>query len=206
MFCLFNLATFAQNTWGAGNFISLAAGPAFPVGGFAKRDIHKQNAGLATTGIVAEISYLHRFDQSIAMTFRLSYGRNATDKAVLTESSIKSIRPWEYYAIYIGPTLTGAIQSNIFIDLTLLAGTAYINSPKVNVNGELLSKKYAAAAIPLNLGTDIRFLLKNKFHLIAGVNYNYMNANSVVTVQAVDVSVKQKMNTVNANAGFGIRF
>lgn len=200
------IVAIAQDSLENHGYFSLTAGPSFPVGDFVSNNIHKLNAGLAKKGYTIKLKYAHQLDDLFGFNTAFVYARFPIIKYSGTESPTAAVKPWEYYELLIGPMITGSIASRMFLDASVLSGTAFINASKANVDGRLIQKNYSTSAVPLRFAIDFRLLLNRRFYLFAGVNYNYMCANFNVTVESQELSFKQRMNSADINAGIGCNF
>lgn len=208
-FLLFNCfvaGATAQDSLKNSSFFSITAGASIPTGDFASDNVQKINAGMAENGWNIEVKYAHQFDELFGFSSAFVYAQFPIKKVSNNENPTLSIKPCDYYELLIGPMITGLIAERVFVDLSILSGTAFINATKVNRNGETVPRKYPATAIPLKCALDFRYSFNDKCFFFAGTSYSYMRPTFNVTVQLQDLSFKQSMNAFGINGGIGFIF
>jgi hypothetical protein len=190
-------------------FLVFTAGPAFPVSDFASSDFNNTDAGMAKNGYNIEFKLGHHFDKVFGFVSAVSYGSNPVDKSFVNSVSGVKIDPWHYYALMVGPMVTGTLTPKTSFDFNVLTGAAYVNSPRVKLNNDVIASDDWAATVPIKLAADFRFQFNSRGYLFTGANYLYMRPHfdaSMGLGEIQRVAFKQKMSLIGINAGVGFRF
>lgn len=190
-------------------FLVFTAGPAFPVSDFASSDMNNTDAGMAKNGYNIEFKLGHHFDKVFGFVSAVSYGSNSVDKSFVNSVPGVNIDPWHYYALMVGPMITGTLTPKTSFDFNVLTGAAYVNSPKVTLDNEVIATDDWAATVPVKLAADFRFQFNSRSYLFTGANYLYMRPHFDASLGLGEIqrlAFKQKMSVIGINAGLGFRF
>jgi opacity protein-like surface antigen len=190
-------------------FLVFTAGPAFPVSDFASSDLSNTDAGMAKNGYNIEFKLGHHFDKVFGFAATVSYGSNQVDKSFVNNAPGVKIDPWHYYALMVGPMITGTLTPKTSFDFNVLTGAAYVNSPRVKLDNEVIATDDWAATVPVKLAADFRFQFNSRGYLFTGANYLYMRPHFDASLGLGEIqrlAFKQKMSVIGINAGLGFRF
>jgi hypothetical protein len=128
-----------SSAWSAG----FSIGPSFPIGHFASKNYHSEEAGNAATGIGAEVTGGYAFNRSFGMVLLAGGQDNANNPILYQSGSAPAPVPlpmtetnahfphWKIVRILAGGVYTRPFSSRekLFLQIRLLAGVLKTNIP-----------------------------------------------------------------------------
>jgi opacity protein-like surface antigen len=186
-------------------FLIFTAGPAFPVGDFNSKNINNDQAGFAKTGFTLDLQGGYMLVKNFGVAGSILYSRYTIDSKPLNGTSA-SVDHWQYYGMVAGPMITQSLCSRTSVDFNIMSGIVSANSPKLTYAGEVLVSEDWAIAIPIRLSGDIRYHFGQNGYFFTGLNYLYMEPKFKFSALGESNTARQKMSTMNLNAGIGFRF
>ncbi len=192
-------------------FVSLSAGPSFPLGTFESKNANITNnstSGFAKTGFNINVHFGYQLHENFGIVSHLLFSEYKLNVSKFTDANV-SANHWQYYGILVGPMLTLPVGENARFDFKALGGVTNVNSPGVTVNGANYFKEQWSAAFALQFGTDFRYNLTESLYLIANADYSYMKPKFTVTnVEGATFThaPKQEMEHINLTGGIGFNF
>ena len=193
-------------------FVSVAAGPSFPVGTFESKNSNVTNnstSGFAKTGYNLNLHVGYQLHENFGIVSHILFSEYKLDVAKFADVNV-STDHWLYYGILAGPMLTIPVGKDAKFDVKALAGVANVNSPGVTVNGNGYFKEQWSAAFALQFGADFRYNLTEDLYLIVNGDYNHMKPKFSVPVSGEGTTFThdphQEMEHINVTGGIGINF
>ena len=192
-------------------FVSLSAGPSFPLGTFESKNANITNnstSGFAKTGFNINVHFGYQLHENFGIVSHLLFSEYKLNVSKFTDANV-SANHWQYYGILVGPMLTLPVGENARFDFKALGGVTNVNSPGVTVNGANYFKEQWSAAFALQFGTDFRYNLTESLYLIANADYSYMKPKFTVTNfegATFTHTPKQEMEHINLTGGIGFNF
>jgi len=199
-------------------FAAFTAGPTFPVGVFGSVESNLySDAGLAKVGYNLNLHTGYSFEKNFGLASTIMYSRySLDDKAVSTILNGSGLGGtvtadhWQYWGINIGPMATVDLSEKVFWDFKLLAGYARANAPVVKYAiegyGSVSTPEKWADAFTWQLGTDLRYNIASHVSLFGNLAYNYMKPTWKFDLGSENVTMYQRMGTVNLTVGAGVDF
>jgi hypothetical protein len=199
-------------------FAAFSAGPTFPVGVFGSTESKLySDAGLAKVGYNLNLHTGYSIEKNFGLAATIMYSRyTLDDKAVNTIlngsglGGTVSADHWQYWGVNIGPMATVDLSEKVFWDFKLLGGYARANAPVVKYTLEgyssISTPEKWADAFTWQLGTDLRYNVASNVSLFGNLAYNYMKPTWKFSFASEDVSVYQRMGTLNLTIGAGVQF
>lgn len=185
--------------------IAISAGPAFPVGDFAAKDVATNTeAGLAKTGINMNLQFRYRIQAMFGLGVSAGYAKHNLDV-----SSLQGMQAdhWQYYSFLAGPYISTRVTDKISFDLKSLIGVASVNAPKFSYNESILWDEQWKTTFALQVGGNLRFNFSRNWCLLTSLDYNYMKPTlDIPDDGSGTTTASQKMSNVTLNAGIGYRF
>lgn len=198
------------------NSLSFNIGPSFPISDFASNNSGNENAGYAKTGINVDLNYDHLFSKNVGISINGLYGSHKMDQKIITdfmemEISGADISHYQYVGLLAGPVFRGTLTPKTDINFKLLGGVGRASSPEASFLGELVAKKDWATSFTWRLTGDLNFQFTKNAFLIAGLSYTQMRPDFKVVILPNDpatetIRMEMHVNTINLNAGVGIKF
>jgi hypothetical protein len=112
---LFTSEIFSQKSQAKNSYLTLSAGPSFPIGDFASKDLLSDKSGFAAVGQSLNISYTKISLNKIGFSIELRGQRNPVDVKAMEESLNKSVFATGFWASNGGmppPQIPGTTFSN----------------------------------------------------------------------------------------------
>jgi hypothetical protein len=208
------LGVFAQETKAPpkkNNYLSLSAGPAFPMGDFASKEITTNTqAGMAQGGLTVNLQYTHTWGTLglVAQGFFNSHSVQST-----TVNGIQvDMDHWQYYGLMVGPAFIKPVSDNgrIILDARALIGAANANSPKFSVGGQSLVNEKWNTTVAYGAGMGMKILFGKSMFAQLGLDYLAMSPEFTIEGDAVEDPTGRKysqpISTLNLYFGIGINF
>jgi hypothetical protein len=213
----------------ARHFLALRGGPAIPVGEFGGSTIGQSNfiiadkgSGFAKTGFNIDVLYGYKIDNNFGITASLFYNNHGLkNKAIQSEMenyldvpagtlSNMSLDHWQWYGISAGPMLMQKLSETVSVNVNVMGGVAYVNSPRIKVVEQFeIAEDWSTAAL-IRGGANFQFRLNDRLHLMAGADYMYMqpkfSLSATVGNETISETGKQNMAVVNLTAGIAFKF
>jgi len=211
-------------------YIAVSIGPSFPSGDFGSKDVNNEAAGLATTGVIVDLTYAQKFGKNLGMTLMLRGQANGVDAQPLIDELYNQSPQASWTADHgtwgIGGFMGGLYGSypmgesgKVTFDIRAMMGYINATSPEITVYGNYLGSTFwvrtesaDAGAFAYLVGAGIKFGIGG--HLALLLNFDYLGA----TPEFVDVGTyssigtytedtyQQKFGTVNVGVGVGYRW
>ena len=188
------------------SFVVLAAGPTFPIGDFSAVDMDNEEAGSAKTGYTIEAKFGHHFNKFVGIAAGALYSRFDVDKSFAGASNV-TIDPWQYFNILVGPMITGTVSSNTHIDISVLTGISFANSPRIAYMQDgtsVVATDDWSKTVPVRADADFRYKFSNRGFLLIGANYQYTRPKFNINIDGDKMAFKQSMSVIGINAGIGL--
>lgn len=192
-------------------FISLSAGPSFPLGTFESKNPNittNSTSGFAKTGYNLNLHFGYQLHENFGIVSHILFSEYKLDVSKFADASV-SANHWQYYGILAGPMLTLPAGENARFDFKALAGVTNVNSPGVKVDGDDYFKEQWSAAFALQFGADFRYNLTESLYLIVNGDYSHMKPKfTVPNVEGAPFthSPNQEMEHINLTGGIGLNF
>lgn len=192
-------------------FVSVAAGPSFPLGTFESKNTNittNSTSGFAKTGYNLNLHFGYQLHENFGIVSHILFSEYKLDVSKFTDVNV-SVNHWQYYGILAGPMLTLPAGEKAWFDVKALGGVANVNSPGVKVDNEDYFKEKWSAAFALQFGADFRYNIANGVYVIVNADYNHMKPSfTLPTVEgaAFTHSPKQEMEHINITGGIGVNF
>jgi opacity protein-like surface antigen len=187
-------------------FLIISAGPAFPVGDFASKNMDNEDAGLAHTGYGINLQWGYKFKSGIGLTVTGMYARNEVDINSFGNTEGLAVDHWQYYGGLIGPLYIYNVSKITTFDFSVQAGVIRANSPKLTYHGQEIMEEAWATAMPIRADVGVRFKVFNGAYLFTGVNYFLAKPEFKANLDGVEQEFTQKISNVGINAGIGVAF
>lgn len=209
-------------------YLTLSAGPGFPVGEFANMDGNDPKSGIARPGGLVDLSYLHEIGNShfgFTGTLRGRMNGISTSAAVApfvaeypNYSWSATKKTWKAATAMIGAYHHFSVTKNIYFEEALLLGVAVTALPDYSVTGlhdsgvnQSLSSYIQASLQKKNTATFSGlvkvgggYVLTNKLTLIANLGFWYLNPTFKNTTQKIvtltQFGIPGNLSTVSANS------
>jgi hypothetical protein len=217
-------------------YISLCAGPSFPLKDFAKMDLGDSTSGWAKTGVALEFTYAYRLTHNIGVQGKISYSSNKFDnfsyEDALTEvysrnpenadtsfSSVSS-KNWSSGGFMAGPYIRFPFSESLSWDVKALIGLFGVSSPELIINGSIdngeeLKEYYRQSgrgyAFAYSLGTGFKYKLSS-YYIVFFVDYfeSKLKINNVSgwdwDSEPYNDSIKQDVSYLSVTLGLGYYF
>lgn len=190
-------------------FLSLAAGPSFPIGDFGSTSTDNENAGLAKTGFTTNLQFSYQLHKYFGLTSTVLYSYNNLDISQFEQYGVKTDH-WQHYGIMAGPMFILPVGEKMNTDFKVLAGITNVNSPSVKfADGTSLLNEEWSTSFAMQLGADFRYNFTDRFYLLTNLDYILMKPkfdNSSPIGDGSQNSYEQKINALNLTVGVGINF
>ncbi|MGZ3901838.1 MAG: hypothetical protein ACXVDC_16040 [Bacteroidia bacterium] len=192
-------------------FVSLAAGPSFPLGTFESKNTNittNSTSGFAKTGYNLNLHFGYQLHENFGIVSHILFSEYKLDVSKFADANV-SADHWQYYGILAGPMLTLPAGEKARFDFKALGGVTNVNSPGVKVDGEDYFKEQWSAAFALQFGADFRYNLTENLYVIVNADYNHMKPSFTITnVEGATFthSPKQEMEHINLTGGIGFNF
>lgn len=213
----------------ARHFLALRAGPSIPVGQLGGSSIGQSNfivadkgSGFAKTGFTVDVLYGYKINNNFGISAALFYNNHGLkNKAIQSEMekyldvpagslSNMSLDHWQWYGASAGPMFIQKLSGNIALNLDVMGGVAYVNSPRMKIVDQFEIKEDWATAALLRGDASLQFRLTDKLNLMAGAGYLYMQPTftlkASVDNEPISEKGKQNMAVVNLTAGIAFKF
>lgn len=185
-------------------FVTLNAGPSFPLGDYGSFNIDKEQPGFAETGYNINLQLGYHLTPHYGFTTSAIYTRHGFDNSLFVSQA--SGDHWKYMGLLAGIIATLPVAEKASLDLNILTGIVRVNSPKIVYTGQEILSEDWTSTVPLNAQLDIRFKLARNLQVIGAINYLYMQPKFSVVANGNSMDVKQKMNVLGLNTGLGFGF
>lgn len=185
-------------------FISLNAGPSFPIGDYGSSNLDKDQPGFAEAGYNVNLQFGYYLASHYGLIITGLYTRHGFDNSLFNSEA--SADHWKFAGVLAGVLATLPVAEKASVDLSIQTGIIRVNSPRVVYNGQEILSEDWGSSVPLNAQLDIRFKLSRNLQILAGINYLYMQPKFNVIADGTATEVKQKMNVLGLNAGIGFGF
>jgi hypothetical protein len=191
-------------------FLTAAAGPSFPVGDFASKNISNEQAGFAKTGFNINLNFGYQQTENFGFVASLLYSKHLMDVSSLQSMGLPAITAdhWQSYGIMVGPMLTLPVNDKIKTDFKILAGVTNVNAPVMGYAGDVVMSEQWSAAFAMQLAVDMRYYVSNNFFLIANIDYNAMRPKFKITDANGNSSgsATQQVSDLPVTVGIGVAF
>ena len=212
------------------SFLSISAGPSLATGNFALKDITSEDAGLAKTGIFADLAYGYKFSKHVggmALLKGKTHGLDVTDfnLPLATDVTVdietgrwKSAAAMAGLFIHVPLDNAGALQ----LSVKGLAGAQYSARPFVQITvterseynysqGTSRQESVSGYGFSYLFGSDLKYSVNNKLALMLSLDYNSSNIKFEDSVRIsgegiVDVSSKNAISTLDLGLGVAFAF
>ena len=193
------------------NYLSLSAGPAFPLGDFSSKDIYTNpEAGLAQNGISVNLQYAHTWG-SLGLVAQGFYNSHNVQSTTVDGIQI-DMDHWQYYGLMVGPTFIKPLgeSKKLIFDAKALIGPVNVNSPQFSVSGQPLVDEKWNTTIGYGAGMGMKMLFGKS--MFAQLALDYMSMRPEFTVQGdiveepTNEKYPQPISTLNLHFGIGINF
>ena len=188
-------------------FLSISAGPSFPVSSFGKHDMDDAQAGFAKTGYNLNLDLMYRINQDVILDATILYSKFDLYSTPLDQIGI-SADHWQYYGLLIGPRYNLPFSRKSLLSIKALLGVTDVNSPAFSYGNNLVVKEDWAAAFAMQFGSDFRYGFGKNLFVIANVDYTYMTPTLRISSAdgSTSTTAEQKITVVDLTAGIGINF
>ena len=208
--------------------ITLAAGPSFPVGAFADKDLYNDKSGLASVGGFANLSYSYQFSKFFGATAAVGGRIHGVDKNALGSYSLPTgsgatmgieASTWQFFSVMGGIFQTIPITSNekLTFEVKEMIGVQFSNSPEIKVTGFIpgvgsldgTEERQSVNSLAYALGLGFKYKLDSNIGLKLFGEYQGASPKfTYTTTSPADAPVEQKMkqNTSAVNVGLGLAF
>lgn len=186
-------------------FISLTAGPSFPLSDYNSSDFTKERAGLANTGYNMELQGGWYVDKHFGFIASALYTRHAVDNSFASATST-NVDHWQYFSFLGGVVGSAWLGHHLFLDGKVSTGVSRVNSPKITFDGQILMAEAWSTTVPFKADIDLRYQVANRIQLIVGANYLYQDPSFKSVNSGTTYEFRQRMNVIGVNAGIGYGF
>ena len=220
---------FGQITEDSKGYISISAGPAIPIGGFAGKNINGSNIGLANTGALFDVGFAYKLKKNIGLAALLRGQYNPVNVQPMADGMNSQISGARAY-VNGGGWSSGGVMAGLYsayplnhnatfiLELKTLAGFMNTTSPQIDMTisspeGSAWLKQHSATAtsfaylinagLRFNTGKRIAFILNADYSDYTPNFKNVQMTTSIGTQQSN--SMKQDIQTININAGIAFR-
>ena len=186
------------------HLVFFSVGPSFPIVDFGSTNIDNEDAGMAKVGYNLQLKYKYAPNAGLGFPSSVFYASHKLDQSAFNADSSLSLDHWQYYGIMVGPMLVLPVTEEVKVDLSAQIGAGNFNSPEVIYGHQTLMEGKWSWAMPLQLGADLRYAFSENASLLVSMDYFYARPKYEFT--GITETVKQKITTLQLNAGIGIRF
>lgn len=199
-------------------FLTISAGPSFPLSDFNSKSLTNDHAAFAKTGFNIDLKGGYHITKNYGVAGSLFYSLYSFDEQKLKDLLVQegwpsevsfSMDHWKYFGVVVGPTITWDMSAKTFLDFDIMTGVVSANCPKTSasVDGtQAVQKEDWATAVPVRVGTAARFQIGQNWYLTMGLNYIYMEPEFVLTSPDETLAFHQRITALNLTGGIGIRF
>jgi len=174
-------------------YISLSAGPAFPMNDFAKAKLSDSTSGFAKTGLNLKLVYSYKITHNFGLQAHFIFNSNNADiQAIKNEAtelipnysfSIENSQAWSTGGAYVSPFLRFPITEELTWEIKGDLGITGAYSPQYTIRGintetqektEYFRNSGKAFGLGLGAGTSILYQLR-KYKICLNFDYLYSN-------------------------------
>lgn len=195
----------------------LNIGPSFPMSDFASNNAGEPNAGYAKTGFNLNLNYDYMFEKYVGITFNGLYGTHKMDQKIIKDWNDgvdipgAEVSHYQYVGLLAGPVFTGTLSPDANINFKLLGGVARSRSPQATYQGVVYFKQDWTTSFAWRLNTDFRYTIANNIFLMVDLSYTQMRPDFTIIINPNETNPETLLrevhvNTLNLNAGVGIKF
>jgi opacity protein-like surface antigen len=211
---IFCMGVFAQETKAPlkkNNYLSLSAGPAFPMGDFASKDITtNEQAGMAQSGLSVNLQYAHTWG-TLGIVAQGFYNSHSVQSTTIDGIQI-DMDHWQYYGLMVGPAFIKPVSANgrMILDAKALVGAVNANSPQFSIGGQPLINEKWNTTVGYGVGMGMKLLFGKSMFAQLGLDYLAMSPEFTIEGDAIEdptgTEYTQPISTLNLHFGIGINF
>lgn len=207
-------------------FIGFSLGAAIPTGDFASTDYNSEEAGLARTGAIFDVSVSYKFNRNFGLAVVLRGQANAVDAQKLADgiaeetgaSNTVEVRNWSAGSMMIGAFSSVDLTEKFSMNARAVLGYANCVSPEIKVTylypgAQFYAKQESGIALSFAylVGAGLKFDIAPKTCLLANVDYMFTKPkfkdvevyNNYIGTEEFDFV--QQISTVTIGIGVGLR-